>query len=71
MEFKKQLEEKHKNLTIATIFSFSPNEEDNANGILEDESFDTDILDQSSRDFLEILQFLITIKYSRQILHIK
>lgn len=54
LEFKKQLEEKHKNLTIATIFSFSPNEEDNDNGILEDESFDTDKLDQSSRDFLEM-----------------
>lgn len=54
LEFRKQLEEKHKNLTIATIFSFSPNEEDNDNGILEDESFDTDKLDQSSRDFLEM-----------------
>lgn len=54
LEFKKQLEEKHKNLTIATIFSFSPNEEDNDNGILEDESFNTDKLDQSSRDFLEM-----------------
>ena len=30
------------------------NEEDSADGILEDESFDTDELDQSSRDFLEM-----------------
>ncbi len=54
LELKKQLAEKHKNLTIATIFSFAPNEEDSADGILADESFDTDALDQSSRDFLEI-----------------
>lgn len=54
LELKKQLAEKHKNLTIATIFSFAPNEEDCADGILADESFDTDALDQSSRDFLEM-----------------
>lgn len=54
LELKKQLAEKHKNLTIATIFSFAPNEEDSADGILSDESFDTDALDQSSRDFLEM-----------------
>lgn len=54
LELKKQLAEKHKNLTIATIFSFAPNEEDSADGILADESFDTDALDKSSRDFLEM-----------------
>lgn len=54
LELKKQLAEKHKNLTIATIFSFVPNEEDSADGILADESFDTEALDQSSRDFLEM-----------------
>lgn len=54
LELKKQLAEKHKNLMIATIFSFVPNEEDSADGILADESFDTDALDQSSRDFLEM-----------------
>lgn len=53
LEFKKQLAEKNKKLIVATIFSFSANEEDNANGILSDESFDTDSLDKSSRDFLE------------------
>lgn len=53
LEFKKQLAEKHKNLTVATIFSFAPNEEDNSNGILGDESFDTESLDKNSRDFLE------------------
>ena len=54
LEFKKQLAEQHRDLTIATIFSFAQNEEDKENGILEDESFDTDRLDQSSRDFLEM-----------------
>lgn len=53
LEFKKQLKEKHKDLTIATIYSFSPNEEDNSNGILEDEDFETNLLDQSSREFLD------------------
>ena len=54
LEFKKQIAQKHCDLTIATIFSFAPNEEDSANGILEDESFDTEGLDQSSRDFLKM-----------------
>lgn len=54
LEFKKQIAQKHCDLTIATIFSFAPNEEDSADGILEDESFDTEGLDQSSRDFLEM-----------------
>ena len=45
-EFKKQIGER--DLKIATIFSFSPNEDN-----LDDESFDTDSLDQSSRDFLD------------------
>lgn len=54
LELKKQIAEQHRELTIATIFSFAPNEADTADGILEDESFDTDGLDQSSRDFLEM-----------------
>lgn len=53
MELKKQISERHRDLTIATIFSFTPNEEI-PDGILEDESFDTEGLDQSSRDFLEM-----------------
>lgn len=53
LEFKKQLEQKQKNLTIATIYSFAQNEEDNSNGILDDEGFETDLLDQSSREFLD------------------
>lgn len=53
LEFKKQLEEKQKDLTIATIFSFAVNEEDTVDGILDDEGFETDLLDQSSREFLD------------------
>lgn len=53
LEFKKQLEEKHKDLTIATIYSFAANEEDTSDGILYDEGFETDLLDQSSREFLD------------------
>ena len=52
LEFKKQLEEKNKNLTIATIFSYSANEEENTDN-LDDESFDTENLDLGSRKFLE------------------
>ena len=52
LEFKKQLEEKNKTLTIATIFSYSVNEEENTDN-LDDESFDTENLDLGSREFLE------------------
>jgi type I restriction enzyme R subunit len=51
-EFKKQIAQKNKNLIIATIFSFSANE-DEPDGLLPDEDFNMDNLDQSSRDFLE------------------
>ena len=51
-EFKKQLAEKHRNLNIATIFSFSANEE-MPDGLLPDEELDMASLDQSSRDFLD------------------
>ncbi len=53
LEFKKQLEEKNKNLTIATIYSFAVNEDDTEDGILDDESFETDLLDTNSREFLD------------------
>ena len=54
LELKKQIAEQHRELTIATIFSFAANEADTADGILDDESFDTDGLDQISRDFLDM-----------------
>ena len=51
-EFKRQLEARHQNLTVATIFSFSANEDDPEDA-LPDEGFETDKLDKTSRDFLE------------------
>ena len=54
-EFKKQIAERpdHKDLRVATIFSFGANEEE-ADGIIDEEDpANTDELDASSRDFLE------------------
>jgi type I restriction enzyme R subunit len=51
-EFKAQLAEKNKKLSIATIFSYSANEDDPEDA-LSDESFENDKLDKSSRDFLD------------------
>ncbi len=54
LEFKKQLadEPSDKQLKIATIFSFGVNDED-ADGMIDENSEDTSGLDISSRDFLE------------------
>ena len=51
-EFKRQLSEQKRELVIATIYSFSANEDD-PEDVLADENFDTDALDQTSRDFLD------------------
>ena len=51
-EFKTQLAEKNNRLTVATIFSYSANEDDPEDA-LPDEGFENDRLDKSSRDFLE------------------
>jgi len=53
-EFKKQLKDlpSDKRLKVATIYSFGVNEED-ADGIIDENSEDTSGLDVSSRDFLE------------------
>ena len=53
-EFKKQLSEvpSDKRLKIATIYSFGVNDED-ADGMIDENSEDTSGLDTSSRDFLE------------------
>lgn len=40
-------------LKIATIFSYTANEDEEVGGILDDEAMDADKLDTSSRDFLE------------------
>ncbi|WP_286944943.1 type I restriction endonuclease subunit R [Acetobacterium sp. UBA5834] len=52
LELKKQLTEQGRALNVATIFSFSANEAD-PEDVFPDEDFDTESLDQSSRDFLE------------------
>lgn len=41
-------------LKVATIFSFGANEEENEDGILPDEDFDTSGLDKPNRDFLDM-----------------
>ena len=51
-EFNRQLAEKKKKLTVATIYSFGANEAD-PEDVLADENFDTDNLDKTSREFLE------------------
>jgi len=51
-EFRAQLAEKNRDLTIATIFSYSANEDD-PEDILPDEEFENEKLDRTSRDFLE------------------
>lgn len=52
-EFKRQLIERNRNLTIATIFSYSVNQEDPAD-VVQEEGFETELLDQTSRDFLDL-----------------
>lgn len=52
LEFKNQMKESSHKLNIATIFSFSPNEEE-SEGLLPDEDFDIGNLDKNSRDFLD------------------
>lgn len=51
-EFKHQLAERERNLRIATIFSFSANEDDPEDA-LPDEGFENGKLDKTSRDFLD------------------
>lgn len=56
LEFKKQIEEHHKDLSIATIYSYAPNENlDDEIGFVDDEDFDTNLLDKSSREFLDFV----------------
>lgn len=54
-EFKKQLAERGRQLVVSMIYSFAANEAvgDNPDGILDEEGFETEDLDQSSRDALE------------------
>ena len=51
-EFKRQLAQQSQHFTVATIFSYAANEDD-PDDVLGEEGFDTDALDQTSRDFLD------------------
>ena len=51
-EFQKQNKELEKGLKIATIFTYSPNEEE-PDGLMADEDMDTNEMDASSRDALD------------------
>ena len=51
-EFKKQIAEKYPELKIATIYTYSPNEEE-PDGLVGDEDMDTTVMDASSRDALD------------------
>lgn len=51
-ELKKQIAEKGKDIKLALIYSFTPNEDDPEAG-LPDEGFENELLDAGSRDFLE------------------
>lgn len=54
-EFKRQMKDlqKEKQLRVATIFSYGINEAENDDFVVDENSENTDGLDQSSRDFLE------------------
>ena len=51
-ELKRQLAQQNRQFTVATIFSYASNEDD-PDDVLGEEGFDTDALDQTSRDFLD------------------
>jgi type I restriction enzyme R subunit len=51
-ELRRQLAERRVKLNVATIFSYSANEDD-PEDVIAEENFDTENLDMSSRDFLE------------------
>ena len=51
--FKEMMIETGQNLKIAIIYSFSPNSDDNSNGNLDEEGFDTNSLTASDREFLD------------------
>ena len=54
LEFKKQIAEKQRNLNIAIIYSYAANgDEYSADGIIDEEGFETDKLDINSRKFLD------------------
>lgn len=52
-ELQKQQQGSDKPLKIATIFSYAPNEEQNAIGDIKDENFEPTAMDSSAKEFLE------------------
>jgi type I restriction enzyme R subunit len=50
--FKQLQKDNNKPLTIATIFSFAANEDQNAIGDIQDESFEPTVMDSSAKEFL-------------------
>ena len=52
-EFKKQIRERNLDLKIATIFTYSPNEEEQDSGLMSDEPMETAEMDVTSRDALD------------------
>ena len=52
-EFKALQKNCEKPLKVATIFSFAANEEQNAIGEIQDESFETDAMEKSAKEFLD------------------
>ena len=51
--FKELMDEFGQHLKVAIIYSFSPNGDDNSNGNLDEEGFDTNSLQTSDRQFLD------------------
>lgn len=49
-----ELKKHDSGLRIATIFSFAPNEKQNVKGEVSEENFEPDMLDLSSKEFLEV-----------------
>lgn len=52
-ELNKQQKNNEKQLKIATIFSFAPNEEQNAIGDIREENFEPDAMESSAKEFLK------------------
>jgi type I restriction enzyme R subunit len=51
-EFKRALKDRGRDLSVALIYSFGPNETESGD-VLPDEGFEADLLDKTSRDFLD------------------
>ena len=52
-KYYRAFQSKKSGLKVATIFSFAANEPENEEGILPEENFETEGMDQASRDFLD------------------